>query len=180
MPRKPPVRGAAGCLVAKLTAKIAAAAASSLALKRLPPPAFFASLEFPAGSRTTLATDIAEARINDLTGVTSPCRQARRKARTSSAPSLKPWPRNSNRATGTRAAFRASRSSASRQRSAETPAGEPKRSSAAAINSDTDTAAPPHKISSPQAWPAVYRRPTPSFSPAHFQRGLAGERRQRL
>ena len=45
------MRGAAGCLVAKLTAKIAAAAASSRAFKRLPPPAFFANLEFPAGSR---------------------------------------------------------------------------------------------------------------------------------
>ena len=133
------------------TAKIAAAAASSRALARRPPSDDFASFELPAGSVVTRASPIAYRSSRDGPGVTRPSSTARRKPRTSSAPSLKPWPRISSAAGGTPAASSASRSSASRQRSATILAGRPNRSSASRSNPPRSTARCPERISSPRS-----------------------------
>ena len=72
------------------TAKIAAAAASSRARTRRPPCEPFDSFALPAGSLTVRAKAIALRNNRLVTGVTRPSAQARRKPRTSSAPSLNP------------------------------------------------------------------------------------------
>ena len=80
--------GAASIREPTATARIAAAAASSRARSRRPPSVPLASLLLPAGSMATRASPIAERSNRERAGTTRPSRHARRKARTSSAPSL--------------------------------------------------------------------------------------------
>ena len=88
--RKPRPLGLSARLVPSATARIAAAAASSLARRRLPPWLLFANFWLPAGSPTTRASAIAAVSSRLEAGVTLPSRHARLNALTSSPPSLKP------------------------------------------------------------------------------------------
>ena len=129
------------------TARIAAGTASSFACRRRPPSVPLASFVLP--SKVTVRASIIPARSSRLgTGVTLFSRHARRKDRTSSAPSRYPIPRSWNGTTGTRRRFRMSRSSSARQRSAAIADGGPNRSSARDRNSPMSTASPPVTTSS--------------------------------
>ena len=83
-------------------------------------------------------------------GMPLPSARARRKSRTSSPPSLKPCPRHDSAANGTPAAFRASRSSPSRHRSATTAEGFPKRLKASRSKVPGSQACPEVRINSPR------------------------------
>ena len=143
--------GAASIREPTATARIAAAAASSRARRRRPPSVPLASLLLPAGSMATRASPIAERSNRERAGTTRPSRHARRKARTSSAPSLKPMPRTAKGATGTPASLSASKASLSLHLSAAIAAGAPNRSSAARNNVGSSTADRPARISSPRS-----------------------------
>ena len=139
-----------------------------------PPSEPLQSLALPAGSLIVLASAIALRSNNDGEGVTRPSEQARRNARTSSAPSRKPIPRTSSAAGGTPAASRASRNSASRHRSATTRSGRPKRSMPARSRAPTFTARWPSVSNSPRSAHSRYKRPTPSRSPRSSRDGSHG------
>ena len=156
------VTGFSGCRTPAATARIAAQAGSSRARSRLPPWCPFASFALPAGSETVRASAIALRSKSDGRGVTLPSAQARRKARTSAAAVLKPHPPRLERALdGMRARSRASRNSASRQRSATTRTGRPKRSSAAPSSAGTSVARCPSVSSSPRLAHIPGRAPPP-------------------
>ena len=82
------------------TAMIAAAPASSRPRRRRPPSDCFANFELSAGSIRIRASEIALRSSRLVIGFTLPVSIERRNTRTSSAPSLKPCPRDCQLARG--------------------------------------------------------------------------------
>ena len=144
------------------TARIATAIASSRAFCRRPPSVDFASFALPAGSVVTRASASAERIRSERPGESHSETTARRKRRTSSPPSLKPWPRTTMRVRGNFFASSASWSSPTRQRSHTIVPGRPHRVSTVYRSPSIDATRRPitnNSFCSAISW---YSFPTPS------------------